>query len=150
MFIRDAVFIAGFALVTSANSCIRSQPPTPTSLRAGAGLTRGSISDASGRAELKTIAYFDTTTAWVNGIVTDSITQDAIPKVSIILLHLSSNRLEKAVSDEQGRFVFRHILGSDWRMTVQAPQYKRYELDTLQLGGAEFDLRIKLIKRELN
>ncbi|WP_400192303.1 carboxypeptidase-like regulatory domain-containing protein [Hymenobacter sp. B81] len=67
-----------------------------------------------------------------------------MPKATVRLQHLSTNQIEQAVSDEQGRFGFRHIPGALWQMTVRAAEYQPHQLDTLQLGGAAYDLRITL------
>ncbi|WP_460675912.1 carboxypeptidase-like regulatory domain-containing protein [Hymenobacter coalescens] len=149
MLSRKLILItAGTLTFAWASSCRRSQSPRPSSLRAGAGLTRTVVTSPAGQAELRITAYFDTTTAWVNGTVTDSTTKQPIPAASVTLRHLLTNQVESAVSDAQGKFVFRHILGPYWKLTAQASQYTWYELDTLKLGGAEFDLRIKLIPRK--
>ena len=77
-----------------------------------------------------------TQTATVRGTITDS-SGAVFPKALLVLTNVDQNRPWKTVSNDAGEYTFVQIPPGNYRMTVEAPGFKKMEREGITLEVAQ-------------
>jgi hypothetical protein len=84
--------------------------------------------------------------AGIYGRVTDS--QDAvIPGAKVTLLHVSTNQVREAVTDQAGEYLFSLLPVGEYRIAVEQPGFKKYQASGLLLqvnDNVKVDVRLEV------